>query len=219
MTPDLVTRCYPVDDVLQVSHHLFLPEVRGERLRPLRQQLEDLRPELPHLGHIQGYLVQLLLFDAQLADPGQEIRWSYEEPGAEQEGEDVGFLGVVISGGDQVLDEGVQRGGGQQGPLGKFGARTGAGTFPLGVLARDQVGAKAAGSEHSAGAQSLGHSSQFYTHIVLAVPSDDLSVNSLKIMGVSNPENGGQTRPNAKKNVYPRGFTDRHCIQAQASKQ
>lgn len=46
----------------------------------------------PHL--VQPWLVQLLLLDAQLADPGQQLPGLDEEAGAQQEGEDVGFLGT-----------------------------------------------------------------------------------------------------------------------------
>lgn len=44
----LVARRYPVDDVLQVADHLLLPEVSRERLRPLRQQLQDFGAKLAH---------------------------------------------------------------------------------------------------------------------------------------------------------------------------
>lgn len=42
---------------------------------------------------VQHWLVQLLLLDAQVADPGQELLGLDEEARAQQEGEDVGFLG------------------------------------------------------------------------------------------------------------------------------
>ena len=45
----------------------------------------------PHL--VQHRLVQLLLLNAQVADPGQELPGLDEEAGAQEEGEDVGFLG------------------------------------------------------------------------------------------------------------------------------
>lgn len=45
----------------------------------------------PHL--VQHRRVQLLLLNTQVADPGQEFPGLDEEAGAQQEGEDVGFLG------------------------------------------------------------------------------------------------------------------------------
>lgn len=56
----LVARRYPVDEVLQVADHLLLPEVGGERLRPLRQQLQDFgaklaHPRLPSRGNTRSY--------------------------------------------------------------------------------------------------------------------------------------------------------------------
>ena len=51
-------------------------------------------PLLSPTAHlVQHWLVQLLLLDAQVADPGQELLGLDEEAGAQQEGEDVGFLG------------------------------------------------------------------------------------------------------------------------------
>jgi hypothetical protein len=44
----------------------------------------------PHL--IQHWLVQLLLLDAQVTDPGQKLPGLDEEARAQQEGEDIGFL-------------------------------------------------------------------------------------------------------------------------------
>lgn len=42
---------------------------------------------------VQHWLVQLLLLNAHVADPGQELLRLDEEARAQQEGEDVGFLG------------------------------------------------------------------------------------------------------------------------------
>ncbi len=44
----LITRSYPVDDVLKVSDHLLVSEVSRERLSPLCQQLQDLGAKLAH---------------------------------------------------------------------------------------------------------------------------------------------------------------------------
>lgn len=49
-------------------------------------------PALPAPHLVQHRLVQLLLLNAQVADPGQELLRLDEEAGAQQEGEDVGFL-------------------------------------------------------------------------------------------------------------------------------
>lgn len=42
--------------------------------------------------HIEWALVQLLLFDAQLTHPGQQLRRRDEETRAQQEGKHIGFL-------------------------------------------------------------------------------------------------------------------------------
>lgn len=45
---DLVSTGQPVGQILQAAHHPLVPEVVREGFRPLRQQLEDLRADLPH---------------------------------------------------------------------------------------------------------------------------------------------------------------------------
>lgn len=54
---------------------------------------------------------ELLLGVAQCADAFEQLMGSQEEPGAEQEGEQIGFVGIVVGGGHHVLDERVERGG------------------------------------------------------------------------------------------------------------
>lgn len=64
------------------------------------------------------------------------------------------YLRVVISSGHQVLDEGVQGGGGDRGPIGQTSSRPRAllwGLLLLPRLSAGQMGAEAAGSsEHGA---------------------------------------------------------------------
>lgn len=45
----LITRSDPVDDVFEVPHHLFIPEVTRKCFCPLFQQLQDLGTKLAHL--------------------------------------------------------------------------------------------------------------------------------------------------------------------------
>lgn len=55
------------------------------------------------------FIRQLLLSLAEGDDPAQQLVGFDEQAGAKQEGEQVGPIGVVVGGGDHVLDEGVQR--------------------------------------------------------------------------------------------------------------
>lgn len=51
-TSDLFSTGQPVGQLLQAAHHPLVPEVVREGFRPLRQQLEDLRGDLPH-SHLE----------------------------------------------------------------------------------------------------------------------------------------------------------------------
>lgn len=51
-TADLFSTGQPVGQLLQAAHHPLVPEVVREGFRPLRQQLEDLRGDLPH-SHLE----------------------------------------------------------------------------------------------------------------------------------------------------------------------
>lgn len=104
--------------LLQAAHHSLIPEVIREGLRPLRQQLEDLRSDFPDsLLEIQrelinnrnnkaqaalkgswcSYLVgvrvtQPLLLHAQVTHLRHQLVGVHKETRAEQEGENVRSL-------------------------------------------------------------------------------------------------------------------------------
>jgi hypothetical protein len=55
------------------------------------------------------FLSQFLLRIAKCADFPQQLVRFYEEPGAEQEGEQIGAVGVILRGRYHVLYQSVQR--------------------------------------------------------------------------------------------------------------